>query len=53
MRMQNIIAAALIFVSCSRCSEPPKHIPTGVEMPPPSGAVQYCKDNPTEENCHD
>jgi len=33
------------------CSQPPQHLPTNGAMPPPSGAVDYCKRNPQDENC--
>lgn len=46
-----VLAAPLALACCAR--KAPNHIPVGITMSPPMGAVDYCKRNPKDENCHE
>lgn len=43
------LAFVLLVIACADCA--PRYMKTGAPMPPPSGAVQFCHDNPTDELC--
>jgi hypothetical protein len=45
--MLRVVLLSLMLLGCSK----PIHIPTGQDVQPPKGAVQFCKDNPGDALC--